>query len=318
MAGYIGRRLLLAILVLIIVTVIIFMGMRLLPGDPILMYLTANNVESISNEEVELLRHEYGVDRPLAVQYFSWAAGVFRGDLGQSIAYNSSVTGEVLRRIPITLHLGLLAFLLGWLIGVPAGIICAIRRGGWLDTVITFLTNIGITIPSFWLGILMIYLFSLYFNWLPTYGYTSPFEDFWGSTKQLVMPVICLALFPVASMARQTRSSMLEVLRQDYIRTAWSKGLKERQIVILHALKNGLIPIVTYSGLGLSSILGGAVIIEQVFAIPGIGRLSVTSLFNHDYAVTQGVTLVIASGVVFINLLVDVSFAWLDPRIRLG
>jgi len=318
MATYILRRLGLAIIVIMIVTVIVFLAMRILPGDPILMWVTSDKLQTISPEQIELLREEYGLDKPLVLQYFDWLGGVFRGDLGLSMRYNTSVTGEVLRRIPITLHLGLLAFISGFVIGIPAGVICAVRRGTWLDTLVTSVTNIGITVPVFWLGILMMYIFSLDLGWLPTYGYTSPFEDFWLNTKQLIMPVICLAVFPIASTARQTRSSMLEVMRQDYIRTAWAKGLRERLVIMKHALKNGLIPIVTLSGLGLGGILGGSVLIESVFAIPGMGRLVIASVQNHDYAVTQGVTLVIASAIILVNLIVDISYGWLDPRIRLG
>jgi peptide/nickel transport system permease protein len=318
MTGYIIRRLLIAVLVIVIVSVIVFFAMRFLPGDPILMYLTSDQMQQLTSEQVELMRHEHGLDKPLYTQYFDWVNGVFHGDLGKSIRYNSSVTSEIMRRLPITIHLGLAAFVLGFVIGVPAGLLAAVRRGSWADSLVTTFTNLGITVPTFWLGILMIYVFSMYLRWLPTYGYTSPFDDFWMSTKQLVMPVICLAVFPIASTARQTRSSLLEVLRQDYIRTAWSKGLRERMIVSRHAMKNGLIPIVTFTGLGLSSIIGGAVIIESVFAIPGMGRLTVASVLNHDYAITQGVTLIIASFVVLTNLLVDISYGWLDPRIRLG
>jgi peptide/nickel transport system permease protein len=318
MATYILRRIILAIIIIIIVTVIVFLAMRLLPGDPILMLLTQSDLKQLTAEQLQILRHEYGLDRSLFYQYGDWFSGVVKGDLGVSIRYNTSVTSEVLRRLPITLHLGLLAFAFGFVFGIPAGVICAVRRGSKLDSIITALTNIGITVPVFWLGILMMYVFSLYLRWLPTYGYTSPFQDFWLNTKQIIMPVICLALFPVASTARQTRSSMLEVMRQDYIRTAWSKGLIERIVIMKHAMKNGLIPIVTLSGLGLGGILGGSVLIESVFAIPGMGRLVIASVQNHDYAVTQGVTLVIATGIILVNLVVDISYGWLDPRIRIG
>jgi peptide/nickel transport system permease protein len=315
---YIIRRVILAIIVVLVVSIITFLGMRMLPGDPILMIVTSDKLQTLTEEQVDLLRDEYGLNNPMAVQYFDWLGGVFHGDLGLSMRYQTSVTSEVLRRIPITLHLGLLAFGLSFILGIPAGIISAVRRGTWLDTVVTSITNIGITIPVFWLGILLMYVFSVYLHWLPTYGYTSPFEDFWLNTRQLVMPVICLALFPIASTARQTRSSMLEVMQQDYIRTAWSKGLRERVVVMKHALKNGLIPIVTLSGLGLGGIIGGSVLIESVFAIPGMGRLVIASVQNHDYAVTQGVTLVIATAIILVNLLVDISYGWLDPKIRLG
>jgi peptide/nickel transport system permease protein len=318
MATYILRRLVQAVFVILIVTVIVFLAMRLLPGDPILMWVTSDKLQEITAEQIQLLRHEYGLDKPLIVQYFDWLGGVFHGDLGLSMRYQMSVTSEVLRRLPITLHLGLVAFILGFVFGIPVGVISAVRRGSKLDSVLTALTNIGITIPVFWLGIILMYVFSLWLRWLPTYGYTSPFEDFWLNTRQLIMPVICLALFPIASTARQTRSSMLEVMRQDYIRTAWSKGLKERFVIMKHALKNGLIPIVTLSGLGLGGILGGSVLIESVFAIPGMGRLAIASVQQHDYAVTQGVTLIIAAGIILVNLIVDISYGWLDPRIRLG
>ncbi len=318
MATYILRRLFMAVIIILIVTVIVFLAMRLLPGDPILMLLTQSDLKQLTAEQLQILRHEYGLDRSLFYQYGDWFSGVVKGDLGVSIRYNTSVTSEVLRRLPITLHLGLLAFAFGFVFGIPAGVMCAVRRGSKLDSIITALTNIGITVPVFWLGILMMYVFSLYLRWLPTYGYTSPFTDFWLNTKQIIMPVICLALFPVASTARQTRSSMLEVMRQDYIRTAWSKGLIERIVIMKHAMKNGLIPIVTLSGLGLGGILGGSVLIESVFAIPGMGRLVIASVQNHDYAVTQGVTLVIATGIILVNLVVDISYGWLDPRIRIG
>jgi peptide/nickel transport system permease protein len=307
-----------AVIIILIVTVIVFLAMRLLPGDPILMLLTQSDLKQLTAEQLQILRHEYGLDRSLFYQYGDWFSGVVKGDLGVSIRYNTSVTSEVLRRLPITLHLGLLAFVFGFVFGIPAGVICAVRRGSKLDSIITALTNIGITVPVFWLGILMMYVFSLYLRWLPTYGYTSPFQDFWLNTKQIIMPVVCLALFPVASTARQTRSSMLEVMRQDYIRTAWSKGLIERIVIMKHAMKNGLIPIVTLSGLGLGGILGGSVLIESVFAIPGMGRLVIASVQNHDYAVTQGVTLIIAAGIILVNLIVDISYGWLDPRIRIG
>ena len=318
MVTYIIRRVILAIIVIMIVSIITFLGMRMLPGDPILMIVTSDKLQTMTEEQIAQIRDEYGLNKPMAVQYFDWLGGVFHGDLGLSMRYQTSVTQEVLRRIPITLHLGLVAFILSFILGIPAGIISAVRRGTWLDTVVTSITNIGITIPVFWLGILLMYVFSMYLHWLPTYGYTSPMEDFWLNTRQIIMPVICLALFPIASTARQTRSSMLEVMQQDYIRTAWSKGLRERVVVMKHALKNGLIPIVTLSGLGLGGIIGGSVLIESVFAIPGMGRLVIASVQNHDYAVTQGVTLVIAAAIIFVNLIVDISYGWLDPRIRLG
>jgi peptide/nickel transport system permease protein len=316
MTSYIIRRLILAIIVLFLVSVFVFLAMRLLPGDPILMYVSSSSVQEITDEQLEALRHEFGLDKTLPMQYLDWIFGVLRGDLGTSILNRSPVTQEILKRVPITVHLGLLAFIIAIIIGIPAGVLCAIRRGSWLDNLVTTLANIGITVPVFWLGIILIYVFALYFKLLPVMGYTSPFEDFWLSTKQIIMPVFCLALGPLAGNARQARSSMLEVIHKDYIRTAWSKGLKEQTIIMKHALKNGLMPVVTLSGIGVGTILGGSVLIEQVFNIPGMGRLAVTSVMNQDYPYVQAIALIMAISIVFANLLVDISYGWLDPRVH--
>ena len=222
----------------------------------------------------------------------------------------------MLERFPVTLHLGVLALILGAVLGVIAGLLAAIRRGKWLDKIVTPLTYIGITMPVFWLGILLIYAFGLKLKWLPIAGYTSPMVDFWMRTKQIVMPVICLALFGLAANARQMRSSMLEVIQQDYIRTAWSKGLRERTVIIRHSLKNSLIPVITLMGMGVGIIFGGSVLIETVFAIPGVGRLLVSSIFGQDYVVVQAITFVIAVIVLMVNLIIDISYGWFDPRIR--
>jgi peptide/nickel transport system permease protein len=316
MTTYIIRRLILAAIVLFLVSLFVFLAMRLLPGDPVLMYMSASSVQEVTEEQLNLVRHQYGLDKTLPQQYLDWITGVFRGDLGTSILNRSPVMQEILRRLPITVHLGILAFITATIIGIPAGVLCAVRRGGWLDNLVTTLANIGITVPVFWLGIILIYVFALYFKWLPVMGYTSPFENFWLSTKQLIMPVFCLAVGPIAGNARQARSSMLEVIRKDYIRTAWSKGLRERAIIMKHALKNGLMPVVTLSGMGVGTILGGAVLIEQVFNIPGIGRLTVTSVMNQDYPYVQAIALIMAISIVFSNLLVDISYGWLDPRVH--
>ena len=318
MTAYIVRRLLLAVIVLLIVSIVVFLAMRLIPGDPIRLLLSSTQISDYTPEEMEHLRHEFGLDKPMAMQYFDWIGGIAHGDLGKSIQYRYKVTDEIARRLPITLHLGILSLIISLIIGIPAGIICAVRRGGWLDTLVTVLANIGITVPSFWLGIVLVYLLALQLNILPVMGYTSPFSDFWMGTKQLILPVFCLAIYPIASMARQTRSSMLEVLHQDFIRTAWSKGLRERVIIARHTLKNALIPVVTLIGLGVSNIIGGSVLIESVFNIPGMGRLAVQSILNQDYPVTQSVALIIAAVVVLVNLVVDISYGWLDPRIRFG
>jgi peptide/nickel transport system permease protein len=316
MLAYIVRRLIQSAIVVLLVTVLVFVGMRMLPGDPIYMLFNPNQLQNMTQEELNNLRHEAGLDRPMAVQYFSWLGDILHGNLGSSIMTKTPITKDLAKRIPITAHIGILAFIVGTIIGIPLGIISAIRRGTWMDTLVSTLANIGITVPTFWLGIMLIWLFAIHFRWLPVMGYTSPFTDFWLSTKRLIMPVFCLAIFPIAANARQARSSMLEILRQDYIRTAWSKGLRERAVIGRHALKNSLIPIVTLAGMGISGIVGGSVLIEQVFNIPGMGRLAIDSLFQHDYTYVQGITLIMTIVIVLSNLLVDLSYGWLDPRVR--
>lgn len=316
MGTYLLGRILQAILIILLVSVIVFFAMRLLPGDPILMLMTSSDLEQSTEEQIIALRHEFGLDRPLIVQYFDWLGGVIHGDLGKSILQRIPVGKEIIRRLPITLHLGLLAFLVSMVIGIPAGILCAVRRGTWIDTVVTLLANLGITVPNFWLGIVLIYIFAVLLGWLPVQGYTSPFTNLWTNVRQIIMPVFCLAVFPIAADARQTRSSMLEVMHRDYIRTAWAKGLRERGIIIKHALKNAMIPVVTLKGTSFSMIVGGAVLIETVFNIPGMGRLAVTSVVNQDYPYVQGVTLIVAATVVLANLIVDIINGWLDPKIR--
>jgi peptide/nickel transport system permease protein len=319
MTTYIIRRLILTLFVLVMVTLIVFFAMRLLPGDPLIIYIgQSQQFASLSEEGLEKLRHQFGLDKPIMIQYVNWVYGVVRGDFGNSIFYTQPVGRLILERYPVTIHLGLLAFILSTVLGILAGLLAAIRRGKWADRVVTPLTYIGITVPIFWLGILMIYTFGLKLHWLPIIGYTSPLDDFWLSTKQAIMPVICLSVGALAATARQMRSSMLEVIRQDYIRTAWSKGLKERIIVMRHALKNSLIPVITVLGLHLGWIFGGSVIIETVFSIPGIGYLMVTSIFCQDYAVVQSCTLIFAVMIIFANLIVDISYGWLDPRIKYG
>jgi peptide/nickel transport system permease protein len=316
MTAYILRRLIQSVIVFFLITVLIFIVMRLLPGDPIFMIISKASAQTATVMQLDVLRHEYGLDRSMMVQYFDWLGGVFHGDFGLSILTNTDIRQELFRRLPITLHLGILALIISFILGIPAGVICAVRRGTWIDTVVTSLANIGITIPVFWLGVVLIYFFALKLGWLPVFGYTSPFTDFWLNTKQIIMPVFCLAISIVAAIARQARSSMLEVMRQDYIRTAWSKGLKERAVIIKHGLKNGLIPVMVLIGLGLSGIVGGSVLVETVFAVPGMGRMAVEAMGNSDYPVIQGVVLIFAVMVLLTNLIVDLSYGWLDPRVQ--
>ena len=317
MTAYIIRRLIMALFVIILISLIVFFMMRLLPGDPILMYMSQGDLMNFDPDQVEILREELGLNRSMIVQYLDWMGDIIlHGDLGESLYYNRQVSDLITQRLPVTLHLGLLAFILSNILGILAGVLSAVKRGTKTDLFVTIGANFGITVPTFWMGILLIYIFSLKLGLLPVYGYTSPFDDFWQSTRQLILPVICLSLFPIGAIARQARSSMLEVTRQDYIRTARSKGLRERIVVIRHMLKNGLIPVVTLAGMQLSQILSGQVLIETVFNIPGMGRLAVDAVFGMDYQVVQAVVLLVAFMVVTANLLVDIAYGWIDPRIQ--
>lgn len=316
MTAYIVRRLLQGILVLLIVTIFIFLVMRLLPGDPLLLYVAQTDLGNFTEEDMAALRHEYGLDRSLPMQYLGWIGDVLRGNLGVSIFQKEDVKNLIIQRIPVTMHLGALSMILSGIFGIAFGLICALRRGRWPDTVFTILANIGITAPSFWVGILLMYFFALKLDILPVYGYTSPFTDFSLSTRQLIMPVICLSLFSIASLTRQTRSSTLEVVRQDYIRTAWAKGLKEQVIVMRHIVKNALIPVVTILGMHVGSIFGGSVLIETVFNIQGMGRLLRDGVFSHDYQIVQSGVLIVSVVVIISNLAVDIAYGWFDPRIR--
>ncbi|MCK4863192.1 MAG: ABC transporter permease [Dehalococcoidales bacterium] len=319
MTTYIIRRLFMATIVLTIVTLIVFFVMQLLPGDPLVIFLGQQaGTGSISQEQLDQLYIRYGLDKPLMVQYWNWISGVLRGDMGESIYYHEDVGKLLLERFPVTLDLGIKSFILYNVLGITMGMIVALRRGKWIDTFATVLSYIGVSIPVFWLGMLMIYFFGLRLDWFPIAGYTLPTEDLWKNLHQSFLPVICLSLMGWAVIARQTRSSVLEVTAQDYIRTAWSKGLTERAIVMKHILKNSLIPVITLMGIGLGLMFGGQVFIEQVFAIPGVGRLLVGSVFAQDYQVVQSATLIIATIVILVNLIVDISYGWLDPRIRYG
>jgi peptide/nickel transport system permease protein len=319
MTTYIVRRLIQAVFVLIIVTILVFFVMRLLPGDPLIIYLSQSaDVQAMDPAMLDTLRHKYGLDKPIIVQYFNWVGNIFRGDFGESIFYHEKVGKLMLERFPVTAYLGILAIIFGSITGLLAGLLAAIRRGKWLDKIITPLTYVGITIPVFFVAILGIYIIGLRLGWLPFPGYVSPFEDFWLSIRLSIMPVFCLAVFSIAANARQLRSSMLEVISQDYIRTAWSKGLRERAVILRHAMKNSLIPVITLIGLGVGMIFGASVLVEEIFAIPGVGRLMVSSIFGQDYLVVQAITFVIAVIVLTVNLIVDISYGWLDPRIRYG
>jgi peptide/nickel transport system permease protein len=310
---FIIRRLFMAIIVVFIVSLISFLLLQLVPGgDPVRAMLGLDATQ----EQVDSMRQEMWLDRPIIVQYFHWAGNALHGDLGKSLRYRENVTSLIKQRLPVTFHLAVLALLLASIFGITGGIICAIKRGSVIDQVISVFSNGAVAVPIFWLGILGIYVFSLTLGWLPTNGYTSPFDNFWLSTKKIIMPVICISLPTLALITRQTRSAMLEVVRQDYVRTAWSKGLTERGVIIKHALKNAMIPIVTLLGLGLPNLAGGSVLMETVFNVPGMGRLLVQAVLDKDFVVVQAAVLIIGVIISVANLMVDISYGLLDPRIR--
>lgn len=284
----------------------------MIPGDPAVTMLGTE----ASIEEIDALRQELWLDRPFLIQYGHWLFNALRADLGKSIGYHDPVVDLFSKRLPITCYLAFWAFILSTVVGISAGVFCAIRRGSVLDQVVSLFANVGYAIPIFWLGILGVYLLGLKLNWLPIQGYTSPFGDFIKSSRQAFMPVILLAIPSIAVMTRQTRSSMLEVVGQDYMRTAVAKGLSERVVVFKHGLKNALIPVATLMGLQVRLLVGGSVLVESIFNIPGMGRLLVHAAFNKDFLIVQGGVLLIGMVVCLVNLLVDISYGWLDPRVR--
>jgi peptide/nickel transport system permease protein len=321
MTTYIIRRLLMGVLVLFLVSLIVFFSLRLMPGDPVLIYVAGQQGgSSVTPEMLVELRHEYGLDKSIPVQYANWVKGIFHGDLGNSIRSHEPVAKSIRRSIPITLVLGFSALIISTILGVFLGLVAAIRRGSWIDTVVTLLSYIGLVIPVFVVAYLLIYVLILKLHvGLPVTGYHLPWTgSFKSSLLESILPIICLGTVPIAITARQMRSSVLEVNNMDYVRTAWSKGLRERTIVTRHVLKNSLIPVLTMVGMGISMIFGGSVIEETIFAIPGMGQLLVKAVLNRDYVVIQGCTLILAAIIVFVNLIVDISYGWLDPRIRYG
>jgi peptide/nickel transport system permease protein len=316
MLNYIVRRLLHAVVIIILVSFAVFILVRALPGDPIDMLVTQNVMVTLTDEQVEQIRHEKGLDRPVLVQYADWLSKVVRGDFGLSIMHNYDIGKELASRVTVSLLLGLTAFVISLIVGPLLGVISAIRRGKFVDNLVTVLANIGITAPQFWIGILLIFLLGLKLKWLPSYGYTLPWDNFAMSVKQSVMPVFVIALGPIASTSRQMRSSVLETLGEDYIRTSWAKGLNEKKVILRHVIKNSLMPVITLQGTMLRIIIGSAVIVETVFVIPGMGKLMVDSMLANDYPVVQAVTLVMTLIVVLSSLIVDLLYGWIDPRIQ--
>lgn len=304
MLQYILKRLLSTVPVLIGISLLLFFMLRMLPGDPAQVLAG----QMATPEEVENIRHQLGLDRPIFTQYAFFLGRLVRFDLGRSARTQNPVSQEIWARLPNTMLLAIVAITLACLFGIPAGIISAVRPYSWLDYLVTSMALFGISMPVFWLGLMLVVVFSIMLKWLPAGGS--------GSWEHVILPSVTLAAFVVAFIARMTRSSMLEVLSQDYTTTARSKGLKEQVIIVKHALKNALIPIITVVGLQFGLLLGGAVLTETVFAWPGLGRLIVDSILARDYPVIQGAILVFGLLYILVNLIVDLLYACVDPRIR--
>lgn len=315
MLRYIARRLLAAVVVVWLASLIVFFLVRWIPGDP-LQVLYGISQTGLTEEQEVSLRHKYGLDRPLIVQYGVWLGNVFKGDLGQSVLNKSSVTELIGTRFWPTLQLGAVSLVLALIVAIPAGVLSALKPNSLQDSICTIGSFAGAAIPYFLTAFLLIYIVGVQLEWLPTFGYVSPLEDPVENLKRLTLPAITLGVPYTAILMRQTRSSMLEVMYQQYITTARSKGLAERRVVINHAMKNVLLPVVTVLGLQLGNLIGGAVITETMYAYPGMGRLLVDATFARDYAVIQAIVLMAAVAVTLSSILVDLTYAYLDPRIR--
>ena len=309
---FVARRVLLMIPVVILVGVLTFLLIRLIPGDPAAQMLGLD----AKPQEIEALRQKMGLDKPIYTQFFIWAGKVLQGDLGHSIFLNQPVSVAIVEHLECTLSLALLALTYALLVAVPIGVIAAVKQNAWQDKLVMGFALFGVSAPSFWLGLVAIFVFAVYLGWFPSQGYEMLKDGMRQWLWFIALPALSLGVQTAALIARMTRSSTLEVLRQDYIRTARAKGLVERTVVFKHALKNGLIPVLTVVGMTLGQLLGGAVITETVFSLPGIGQLVITAIKNRDYPMVQGVIMFIAMTYVCVNLLVDILYGWLDPRIK--
>ena len=308
------RRVALSIPILLLVSIMVFSLIHLIPGDPVTVMLG----QEATPEVKQALRHELGLDQPLAIQYFIWLGRVVRGDLGRSLVDRTSVLDQIRLRLPATFELAIGAFLIALLIAIPAGVLSAIRRGSAVDHASTILALGGLSLPSFWLAMLLIIVFAVKLQWLPASGYVPFFENPRANLTAMILPMFATGIRESAFLMRMLRSSMMEVLHADFVRTARAKGLRERVVVLRHALRNGLVPVVTSSGLTIAGLLGGLVITESIFSIPGFGRLIVDAIFQRDFITVQGAILVSAVLVVLVNLVVDLLLVLIDPRIKQG
>ena len=316
MQAYIARRLMALIPTLLFASIIVFVTVRLIPGDIIDMMLSQNDV-SAGKMDREALVRALGLDKPIWSQYLHWVGRiVFHGDLGNSLWQTTPVTEQLAARLPVTFELGLLAVLIGLSIALPIGVYSAIRQDTAGDYIARSFSILMLAIPSFWLGTMVLVIPSIFWGWSPEVSYVPFFDDPVGNVKQMLLPAVVLGTALSAITMRMTRTMMLEVLRQDYIRTAMAKGLPERLVVVRHALRNALIPVVTLIGLQAPIVIGGTVILEQIFGIPGMGLLLLDAVNQRDYPIITGVFLVVGVAVMLINLLVDLSYGLLDPRVR--
>jgi peptide/nickel transport system permease protein len=311
---YLLRRLLLAIPVILLVTIMVFSLMHLIPGDPATVILG----QEATPEAIAAMRAELGLDKPIVVQYLTWLVGVLHGDLGRSLVDHTPVAKLIAQRLPATLELTFGTFLVALLIALPAGIFSAARKGTWVDYASTSFALGGMSIPHFWLGMMFIVLFAVKLGWLPASGYVPFVDNPSDNMKAMIMPMVATGLREAAILMRMVRSSLLDVMDADYIRTAYSKGLKEKAVILRHALKNALVPVLTSSGLMIAGLLGGLVITESIFSIPGYGKLIVDSIYTRDFVTVQGAILVSALLVVVVNLVVDILYTVIDPRIKVG
>ena len=312
MLTFLVRRIATIIPTLIFVSMLIFGLQQLLPGDPAIVLAGEDRDPSV----VAYLRQKMHLDEPLPMRYLFWINGVLHGDLGESMRMQKPVLALILEKLPVTLELASMAILIALAIGIPAGIISAVRRNSAWDYAANVVALWGLSTPNFWLGIMLILLFSVTLGWLPASGFVSPFEDLKGNLAALIMPAFVLGNAIAAVLMRHTRSAMLQVLSSDYVRTARAKGLPERSVVLKHALRNALIPVITLGALELGTLLSGAVLTEQVFTIPGFGKLIVDAVFNRDYAVVQGVVLFTATAYIVLNLFADIAYVIVNPQMR--
>ena len=312
MLDFLVRRAAISVVTLFLITLIVFTGVRMIPGDPARV-MAGTDADEAGLQEI---REKYGLNDPIPVQYFRWLGLALRGDLGESIRTREPVVKTVAVKLPITIQLACFSLIIAIGIAIPAGIFSAVRRNTVWDLLANAVSLCGVSIPSFWLGIMLILFLSVRLHLLPASGFVPFFQDPLQNLQRMLMPAFVLGAALAAVLMRQTRNSMIEVMSANYIRTAYSKGLAERVVVFRHALRNGLIPIVTILGLQMGALMGGAVVTEQIFVVPGFGRLIVEAVFTRDYPLVQGVVLITASTYVLINLLVDVSYSLLNPRIR--